>query len=336
MRVDVVLDPDTSPADIAELGLLAERHGIGAVWTSNYPSSRDPFITLCPLALSSRTIRLGPLVITPYELHPLKTSKALSSLNELCNGRANILVGGPTGVMGAMGINPTRMVGMVRESAEILKAVNPDKTLNYNGKIFQVWGYRPTWATATPPVIYVGANKEQMLGMAARVGDGIMLGDMTAPRLATALETIDKGLAEAGRRRADVRISGLVAWHVKEDRGQATAEARQQLALRGMLDPFYLQSFLSEEECRFVDANRGAFFSAYKNRTPVIEGVPDSIIDKIIDNLTCTGDLGDIDRHVERLKKFRDMGLTEIALKLHRDQAAAIRIIGGNVVPALR
>jgi alkanesulfonate monooxygenase SsuD/methylene tetrahydromethanopterin reductase-like flavin-dependent oxidoreductase (luciferase family) len=336
MRVDVVLDPDTPPAEITELGLLAERQGIGAVWTSNYPSSRDPFITLCPLALASRTIRLGPLVITPYELHPLKTSKALSSLNELCKGRANILVGGPTGVMATMGINPTRMVGMVRECAEILKAVSPAGTLNYDGKYFQVWGYRPTWATETPPVVYVGANREQMLGMAARVGDGIMLGDMTAPRLATALETIDKGLAAAKRRRADVRIGGLVAWHVKEDRQQAIAEARQQLALRGMLDSWYLQPFLSDEECRFVAAHQGAFFHAYKNRTPVIEGVPDSLVNKIIDNLTCTGDLSDVGAHVERLKKLGAMGLTEVALKLHRDQAAAIRIIGEHVVPALR
>jgi 5,10-methylenetetrahydromethanopterin reductase len=336
MRIDVVLDPDSSPAEITDLGLLAERFGIGAVWTSNYPSSRDPFITLCPLAAASRTIRLGPLVITPYELHPLKISKALASLNELCDGRANILVGGPTGVMGAMGINPTRMVGTVRECVEILKAATPTDTLNYHGKIFQVWGYRPTWATETPPVIYVGANKEQMLGMAAGAGDGIMLGDMTELRLAGALETIDKGLAAAGRQRADVRISSLVAWHVKEDGQAATAEARQQLALRGMLDPWYLQPFLSAEECHFVDAHRAAFFSAYKKNTPVIEGVPDSIITKIIDNLTCTGDFAALEAHIDRFKKFRDMGLTDIALKLHRDQAAAIQIIGEQVVPALQ
>jgi len=100
MRIDVILDPDLSPDEVAELGLLAECNGLGAVWTSNYPSSRDPFISLCPLAMASSTIRIGPLVVTPYELHPLKMAKALSSLNELCKGRANILVGGPSGVMG--------------------------------------------------------------------------------------------------------------------------------------------------------------------------------------------------------------------------------------------
>jgi 5,10-methylenetetrahydromethanopterin reductase len=336
VRVDVILPPEASPAAITELGLLAERCGVGAVWASNYPSSRDPFISLCPLALASKTIRLGPLVITPYELHPYKIAKTLSGLNELCRGRANILIGGPTGLMGAMGIDPRRMVKNVRECVEILKAASPDATLNYHGQLFQVWGYRPEWATDTAPVVYVGANKEQMLRMAAAVADGIMFGDITVQRLSSGLRTIDSVLAQSGRHRADLRLSGLVAWHIKDDERESMREARQQLALRGMLDPWYLSSFLSEEECRIVDANRGAFFAAYKKRTHVIDGVPDSIIEKIIANLTCAGSVADVERHVARLRTFRDLGLTEIALKLHGDAAAAIRIIGERVVPALQ
>ena len=336
MRVDVILSPDLSPGEILELGLLAERYGIGAVWTSNYPSSRDPFISLCPLALASSRIRLGPLVITPYELHPLKIAKALGSLNELCHGRANILIGGPTGVNATMGMGLTRMVGRVCECVEILQATSAERVLNYNGRIFQVWGYKPVWATDAPPAIYVGANKPQMLAMAARVADNIMLGDITPHHLGTAVATLDRNFAAAGRRRADVPLSGLVAWHVKADRQTAVAEARQQLALRGMLDSWYLRPFLSEEECQFVEANRGAFFSAYKNNTPEIAGVPDALIDRIIDNLGCTGSADDIDRHIERLRHFRDLGLSQVALKLHNDSAAAIRLIGEQLVPALQ
>lgn len=336
MRVDIILSPDCSPREVQELGLLAEGFGINAVWTSNYPSSRDPFINLCPLALASSTIRLGPLVITPWELHPYKTAKAIASLNELCGGRANLFIGGPTGVNAAMGMGTTRMVGRVRETVEILKGVSHEKALNYPGKIFQVWGYRPAWAVDPPPLIYVGANKPQMLRMAAQVADNVMLGDPTPAVLKTAIATLDRELESAGRRRADLRVSALVAWHVKTNRQAAVNEARQQLALRGMLDPWYLHSFLDEDECKFVDSHRQAFFTAYKNNTPIIDGVPDSITDKLVENLACTGDESDIDRHIERLKGFRDLGLTEVALKLHHDQAEAIRLIGQRVVPALR
>ncbi len=335
MRVDVILPPEVSPAELTELGLLAERCGIRSVWASNYPSSRDPFIGLCPLATTSRTLRLGPLVITPYEMHPYKIAKSLATLNELCGGRANILVGGPTGLMATMGIDPQRMVRHVRECVEILKAVRPDRALDYRGELFEVHGFRPEWATQSPPLIYVGANKPQMLSMAAGLADGVMFGDLVPGRLAEGLRTIDAALVAAGRNRGDVRLSGLVAWHVRDDEQAARNEARQQLALRGMLDRWYLDGFLEEAEIGLVESKRWSFFTAYKRQTPVIEGVPESIIEQMIEHLTCTGTPRDVHRHVERLRGFGELGLTEVALKLHGEPAAAIRAIGEHVVPHL-
>lgn len=333
IKFDVILDPDSSPDEVCKLGLLAESYGLHSVWTSNYPSSRDPFISLCPLALASSTIRLGPLVITPYEMHPYKIAKALASLNELCGGRANILTGGPTGVNAAMGMDFSRMVGRTRECVEILKGANPDEPLNYDGDIFKVWGYRPSWATDEPPFIYVGANKKQMVHLATRIADGLMLGDTTEERLGSSLRLIDENLEGHGRSRDDLVVSCLVAWHVKEDAASSSSEARRHLALRGMLDTWFLETFLDENECRIVDENRGNIFTAYKQKTDSIEGVPDEIVDKLVDNLSMSGDYTDIDRHVETIRRYRDMGLNEIAFKLHEDQEAAIRTIGERILP---
>lgn len=335
MRIDVILDPTTSPWEVRDLGLLAEQYGISAVWNSNYPSSRDPFLNLAPLALASSRIRMGPLVVTAYELHPYKTAKALATLNELSQGRACLMLGGPTGVNAAMGMGTGRMVGRVRECVEVLQGVRPDRALNYPGKIFQVWGFRPDWATDPAPQVYVGANKPQMLKMAAGVATRVMLGDPTPAVLTRALATLDTELAAAGRSRADVTVSALVAWHVRDDQAASAAEARSQLALRGMLDPWYLESFLDPDEVALVDARREAFFGAYKQGSPAVPGVPDGVLDKLVENLTLAGDDTDIDRHIERLRHFKALGLDEVALKLHGDQAAAIRRIGERVVPAL-
>lgn len=336
MKLHVILDPDLSPGQVTELGLLAESYGIPAVWSSNYPSSRDPFITLCPLAIASSMIRLGPLVITPYELHPLKMARALSSLNELCRGRANILVGGPSGVMGSMGIDGQRMVGSVRESVEIIKSASPDSMLNYQGDIYQAYNYQPAWATDKPPEIYVAANRPQMLRMASAIADGIMLGDMTPPRLESSLRQIEKNLESEGRRRQDLHVNCLIAWHVKQNRDASMSEARRQLALRGMLDTWFLETFLDQDECRIVDANRESFYKAYKKKTDIIENVPGSIVDKLVENLSMAGDGRDIDRHIDKLRQYRDMGLDEVAFKLHRDHAASIKIIGERLLPQLQ
>jgi len=335
MKIDVILSPDTSPAEIRELGLLAEQFGIQSVWSSNYPSSRDPFLTLAPLALASKTLRLGPLVVTAYEQHPFKTAKALATLNELCDGRANILIGGPTGVNAAMGMGVDRMVGRVRESVEVVQRACPEEKLNYNGNIFQVWNYQPTWATHAPPRIYVGANKPQMMKMSAQVADNIMVGDPLPERFSATMEMLDGYLSEAGRSREELRISGLVAWHIKDDVAASISEARQQLALRGMLDPWYLEEFLTKEECDLVDSKRNIFFKSYKKKSDVIPDVPEQILEKLVDNLSLTGTADDLDPHIERLQDLERRGLNEVALKLHEDQVHAIRCIGERLVPAL-
>lgn len=170
--------------------------------------------------------------------------------------------------------------------------------------------------------------------MATGIADGIMLGDTTEDRLGSSLQLIEKDLESHGRSRADLVVSRLIAWHVKEKRDVSASEARRHLALRGMLDVWFLETFLDEEECRIVDANRANIYKAYRQETDIIEGVPDAIVDKLIDNLTMSGDYDDIDGHIETLHRYRDMGLDSVAFKLHKDQAAAISVIGKRILPA--
>lgn len=335
MKVHVILSPDSSPREVCELGLLAESLGLDAIWSSNYPSSRDPFLTLAPLALASSRIRLGPLVVTAYEQHPFKTAKAIATLNELCGGRANLLIGGPTGVNAAMGMGVDRMVIRVRESVEVVKAAGPAGPLNYQGKIFQVWNYHPAWATDTPARVYVGANQPQMMRMAAKVADYIMVGDPTPQRLGRSMMMLDGLLAEAGRSRGAVTVSGLVAWHIKPDRAASLREARSQLALRGMLDRWYLEEFLDEAEIALVQQHLTGFFRAYKTGSDTVPGVPEAIMGKLVGHLALAGTPDDLAGHIERLTVLGRGGLDEVALKLHDDQAEAIRLIGQHVVPAL-
>jgi len=227
------------------------------------------------------------------------------------------------------------MVGRVRESLEVVKQAGPNHNLNYNGKIFQVWNYQPTWATHAPPRIYVGANKPQMMKMSAGVADNIMVGDPLPERFSATMTMLDGYLSDAGRSRDELRISGLMAWHVKDSRAASAAEARQQLALRGMLDPWYLDEFLSKDECDLVDQHRNEFFKAYKNNSAIIPGVPEAVLEKLVDNLSLWGTPDDVDHHIERLQELGRRGLNEVAIKLHEDQAHAIRIIGERLVPAL-
>ena len=56
----------------------------------------------------------------------------------------------------------------------------------------------------------------------------------------------------------------------------------------------------------------------------------------LIEGITTTGDPGEMDRHIARLREFKAAGLDELALRLHDDPAEAIALIGRHVVPALQ
>ncbi len=110
MDIDIVLDSQLPSARLTELGLLAEQHGIHAVWCASYLDGRDPFGNLAELARASSRIRLGPIALSPYELHPFRIAMALLTLNELCPGRAQAIIGGGGEVVMALEIPRDRRV----------------------------------------------------------------------------------------------------------------------------------------------------------------------------------------------------------------------------------
>ena len=341
MRIHFIFEPD-SAEQFLELGLIAEKYGFEAVWTANHLSARDPFMSFALLAKESSTIRMGPVAVSPFELHPLKMSNSLFTLNEFCQGRANIVVGGGGGTLIAMNLKSGRyvmhphMVKGVRECVDFLKGVSPDEPLNFAGELFQVQNHKPGWATDTPPIIYVAATKPQMLRMAANVADGVMFSDLTLGRLDETMTVLNDALTANNRSGAGFRINNLMAWHVKRDRDEAMAEARRKLWVRGMIEHWYISPVLDESDCKFVADNMPAFIKAYTTNSPEIEGVPDEIVDTIVDELTFTGDLSDIDQLIERFWRFKKAGVNEMGLRLYDDPAYSIQVIGETIGPELR
>ena len=118
MDIDIILEPDVTPAQITELGLLAEQSGINRLWVQNYAQARDVFMSVVPLAMASKRINIGVMVVSPWGMHPLKMANALLTLNEYCGGRATLCVGGGGEWNAVMDIPVERRVRAVREAAE--------------------------------------------------------------------------------------------------------------------------------------------------------------------------------------------------------------------------
>lgn len=331
MRVDVLLEPDQTPAQIAELALLCERHGIQRLWLQNYVACRDPFMTLVPAALATRHVGLGVCVISPWEMHPVKMANALLTLQEYSNGRAALVIGGGGEWLARLGIEPVKRVRAVREAVELVKGGTSRQKATYQGELYKVYGYRPAFGAGGPPLVYAGANRSQMLRATAPVADGVMYSDMPRQRI----REVVAETREARGTGAPLRISNIWAWHVKTDREVALREARREMLLRGLLERWYLETFLSADDCWLTETHKPAFFQAYRDRTGNLPGVPEHIVDALLANLTFTGTPQEIESRLPEVAAFQAAGVDELCLRLHDDPAEAIRLIGARIIPAL-
>ena len=125
MDIEIILEPDITPEQLAELAVTAEGYGIRAMWASNYHQHWDAFLSLVPAAQVTKKILLGPLAVSPYESHPLKLANALLTLNEMSHGRARLALGGGGSVLRWIreDLDPKklRIVRGVREAVEIIR-----------------------------------------------------------------------------------------------------------------------------------------------------------------------------------------------------------------------
>ncbi len=335
MRIELMLEPHLSAAEMVRLGRMAEHYGIAGVWVPNNIASRDPFVNFVPLAEQTTRLRIGPAAVSPFELHPVRMANQLLTFNEISGARAQIVVGAGGGTLEAMGIKPVRMVRAVRECVEMLRQAAAGKPGGYKGEIFRMAWMDTSWVRSPPPPIYVGANAPQMLRMATRCGDGIMISDFTPRRVRWARGIIDPVLEQSGRDPAAFPLNNAWAWHVKESAETAEREARIFLTVRGTIWEPYIHDVLPPEEARLVISRQAAFVRAYQRKSPDVEGVPEEIMRKIVDHGVSASPASEVDREIERLREFRRAGLTAITLILYGDAAEAIRIIGEKVVPAV-
>jgi 5,10-methylenetetrahydromethanopterin reductase len=196
MDIDLILDARASAAELAELGVLAEQLGFSGIWVSSLLDGRDPFVNMSVLAQATSRIAMGPIAVNPWDMHPVRISGALHTLNELSGGRARIVIGGGGEALASLGLKPERRVRAVQEAVEIIKSASAGKRFDFEGQLYQARGYGLGWLESAAPKVYVGANMQQMLRMSGRVADGVMLSDLPGALARKAIST-----ARSARRR---------------------------------------------------------------------------------------------------------------------------------------
>ncbi|MDO8475671.1 MAG: LLM class flavin-dependent oxidoreductase [Candidatus Rokubacteria bacterium] len=185
---------------------------------------RDTYVLLAAAARATERITLGTLLANPVNRHPTVTASSIATIDELAPGRTLLGWGvGDTAVRLA-GLKPAR-VKELEAATRLMRAL-------LDGEAVDVGAERPARLPHHRPVpIWIAAGGPRTLRMAGGVADGVFIRVGThEANIATAVEAIRAGAADAGRDPAAVRLGAVFHTVLVDDPARALTMAKSMAA----------------------------------------------------------------------------------------------------------
>jgi F420-dependent oxidoreductase-like protein len=325
--------PWFSPEEQVELAVLADQLGLDSVWVSE-AWGQDAVSVLGLLAGRTERVALGSGLLQIPARQPAATAMAAATLDVLSGGRFRLGLGvsGPQVSEGWYGVPFAKPVTRTREYVEIVRQALARTPLEYEGSEYTLplpGGQGRALKLLAKPVqeripVYLGAVGPRAVEQTGEIADG-WLPFMVDPRHADMVfEPLDRGLANAGRTRADIDIAAAVALAVDDDVSAARDAVRPWLA-------FYLGAMGSREKNFYVDlaertghgpaarASQDAMLSGHR------EAAAAALTDELVDAMAVATTPAGLD---DRLAALEACGVnTLVAVPLSSDRPGLVRML---------
>jgi 5,10-methylenetetrahydromethanopterin reductase len=212
-QIGICIFPDVSARQVMDVAMHADQLGLGFVGVGDvHELWADSYVSLALAAIATDRIKIGPWVTNSVTRHPTVTANAVTTLNDLSNGRALLGLGVGDGAVRLMGLQPAT-IGQLTEAIGVIRR--------------KLQNGRDT-SKATIPPIYWAAAGDRSTHEGARVADGVIVsGWITDELLRHSIHTIHQGAS--GRSLQPVRIFNT-ALAIDDDGAAAVAAARAYVA----------------------------------------------------------------------------------------------------------
>jgi probable F420-dependent oxidoreductase len=213
----------------------AEALGYDSVWVQEQILGDAPMlepITLLTFAAAlTSKVRLGTSVILPVTRNPIHLAKALSSLDQLSNGRLTLGVGmgGPHVPEPPFGIAKENRARRFVEVLQVVKALWTEPRASFAGEFWKLEhvAMEPKPIQKPHPPIWFGARDEIALKRTVRHGDGWMgAGSSTTADFVAQTTMLRRLLEEMERDPARFPISKRVYLAIDDNRERAEQRLR--------------------------------------------------------------------------------------------------------------
>ena len=236
---------DCSYEELRRLWRLADSSGFHwvSIWDHHFESppvdgTHPVFETISimtALALETRNVRVGCLVFSPSYRNPALLAKAITTIDHVSGGRAEIGLGAgwhepEYHAFGYEFPRPGVREDMLEETAQIVRAMLRDGKATFAGKHFSVEDAYcvPAPLQAGLPIWVGGAGEKRTIPTAARYADGWNAAYFSPEVFASKMAVVDEACERIGRDPATLARAVNVGFYMGSD--EADAE-RKRLAL---------------------------------------------------------------------------------------------------------
>ena len=289
----IELTPEHPIDRITDLGVQAEAAGYDTVFASSHYNNRDPFAALHRIGVETETVRLGPGVVNPFEIHPVTLASKVATVDEATGGRGVFGIGpGDPSTARNLGFDDDRGLRPVLEAFKTAQQLwNGERVDNDDTFVAADAGlnYEPPSGADIP--VYVGGEGPHMCRMAAKHADGLLFNGSHEADLAWAREQVDQGEADRPDHRGEFDLAAYASVSVAEEREAAREAARPPVAYitAGAAPPVLDRHDIDGETANEIGEkiSAGEFSAAFKLVTPAMidafcmVGTVDSVADQM-------------------------------------------------------
>jgi probable F420-dependent oxidoreductase len=287
----------------------AEQLGFRFGWTyDSHILWQEGYILLTLAAAATSTIKLGHCVTNPGIREPTVTASAYATLHDISEGRMAMGIGRGDSSRRVVGLEPVP-VREFENALEMIKDLMNGRQVHWNGRDLKL-----EWARTEPEIpMYVAGYGPRALGVAGRVGDGVII-QLADPEITRwIIERARAAAVEAGRDpealypvvsapavvdadltrwREELRwFPAMVSNHVKDLIARYGTDGEIPKALTDFAQR--VEEYDYSEHSR-VGAEHGKYIS-------------DEIVDRF-----CL--LGEKEQQVEQLRELEDLGVRQVNL----------------------
>ena len=155
--------------------------GYSDLWAGeNY--TVDAFSPLVAASIWAPTARLGLGIMQAYTRGAAIMAMSIAGLCQMAPGRVVVGIGSSSKVIVEdwNGVPFEKPYARVRDTIRFLRAALAGEKVDEEYETFRVKGFRLRAKVEQPPPIVIGANRPRMLGLSGELGDGAILGQVSA------------------------------------------------------------------------------------------------------------------------------------------------------------